>query len=377
MYMEDNIKTEKQPIENSASEQIPPTSNVLEPKPKHRPPIIVTIIILFLLVVGTASAYLYFQRSMTKTVGTLCDPCENWSSPTPDPTANWKTYTNNSASFSIKYDPLWKITDNNKTVFYNGNPSWEVKFNITEGTDLYINISENGNFKNDEDYLNFYKKEFSYGSGLNSGNSEEIKVDGINALLTKESKTPTEKGQKGEPPFWHTEVFAFNDGKTYDILLKSDLKSGNQEPLLKQILSTFKFINKQESGNELNKFISYKIPEGWSDVTKPASDSISIEDPNYYSGSSDQLGIAIYRSTALGNLDYYKNLYKGANQVKGNTVIDNEPAIIVDMNYEGHSLDYDVIKNGFMWYISFQSAGHAEQKYNKEIQEFIKSIKFK
>ncbi len=105
--------------------QTPPDSNQ---KPKLSIATIIGII-LFFLVLGSVTGFYYFKQQGSKQVactmeakvcpdgtsvgrsGPKCEfaPCPTSStpSPTPDPTATWKTYRNKEGLFRISYPPLW------------------------------------------------------------------------------------------------------------------------------------------------------------------------------------------------------------------------------------------------------------------------------
>ena len=75
------------------------------PEPKHflNKKFAITLVILLLLGVG-ASYGIWWWGNQNSQVAVL--PA------TPDPTANWKTYTNTQYGFEIKYPVGWKIVDN-------------------------------------------------------------------------------------------------------------------------------------------------------------------------------------------------------------------------------------------------------------------------
>lgn len=118
--MEENQNTI--PIQNPVPEQPPvtPLPPVEKPKPKFPTAIIIGIII-FLLIAGSAAGFYVFKQQKSKTVvkpapSVIPGMTRNSVSPTPDPTANWKTYANNKYNFSIKYPP--NITLDDKAIKY-------------------------------------------------------------------------------------------------------------------------------------------------------------------------------------------------------------------------------------------------------------------
>ncbi len=116
-----NINPPQDPI--PIQEQTPtPPSNPVSNKPKLKLPILIAGIVIFLIVIGSASAAFFLPKSNTNqqkqaettispqptaTIGInpSNSPTSSSTSPTPDPTANWKTYTG--SSFTFRYPPGW------------------------------------------------------------------------------------------------------------------------------------------------------------------------------------------------------------------------------------------------------------------------------
>ena len=96
----------------------PPVSPVGQTPPIQTPPVskqksklpvgIIIGIILFLIVAGSTAGFYVFKQQSLKTAlkpvpSVIPDVTRNPPSPSPDPTANWKTYTDKELGFSIKY----------------------------------------------------------------------------------------------------------------------------------------------------------------------------------------------------------------------------------------------------------------------------------
>jgi hypothetical protein len=123
---------ENENLETQSVVQAPPIISTPPPAPKsNRPVIIVSVIVIFLLLaVGASAFYLGKMASSPKqvactmeaklcpdgsSVGRTGPKCEFAScpttTPTPDETANWKTYTNTQYSFSFKYPLDWSFDE--------------------------------------------------------------------------------------------------------------------------------------------------------------------------------------------------------------------------------------------------------------------------
>lgn len=91
----------------------------------------VPMLIIIILAVAALGGYFVYQRSLTSltsptpkactqeaklcpdgsSVGRTGPTCEFSPCPTPDETANWKTYTNTKYRYSIKYPPSWSLVE--------------------------------------------------------------------------------------------------------------------------------------------------------------------------------------------------------------------------------------------------------------------------
>ncbi|HSX40781.1 MAG TPA: hypothetical protein VLF68_04150 [Candidatus Saccharimonadales bacterium] len=94
---------------------VPPPVNQTPPA-SHFPKIFLIAIVVFILVVLGAGAFVLQSRNnkqklaqVTPSPTTVQTP-----TPTPDPTASWKIYTNLKYHYSFKYPPQFKLTEENK-----------------------------------------------------------------------------------------------------------------------------------------------------------------------------------------------------------------------------------------------------------------------
>lgn len=121
--MEENKESPSiQPVQGSPPEQAIPTAPPVQGKPKLKLPILLAGVVLFLLLIGTASAvYLFVNKksepiactmeakicSDGSSVGRTGPKCEFTPCPTSkvDETSTWKTYINSKYKFSFRYPP--------------------------------------------------------------------------------------------------------------------------------------------------------------------------------------------------------------------------------------------------------------------------------
>jgi len=116
---ENNQNSNPLSAEALAKEESPPVSPVIQAPPvlnteKHKSklPILIIGIIIFLLLVGSAAGFYIFKQQNLKTaVKPTPAPIVQKQTPTqaPDPTANWKTYTNSKYHFTMDYPTDWKV----------------------------------------------------------------------------------------------------------------------------------------------------------------------------------------------------------------------------------------------------------------------------
>lgn len=200
-----------QPTQSAAPEIQPIVSPIPEqpsqPKPKLSKWIIAVAVILFLVIVGSVSAFVLNKNSASKPQPNA-ETIVASPTPTPDPIANWKTYTGN--GFSIKYPASWKI---------------EVLSQDVKNLDSIF-------LKEDSTHvvtLSFSTDKFSsiYPEYINNSKNPKIKINGYDAY--------PDTGFAGLGAFY---------------LVNSNEQFANISPgtildkeLFNQILSTFKFTN--------------------------------------------------------------------------------------------------------------------------------------
>ena len=188
-------------------------------------------------------------------------------------------------------------------------------------------------------------------------------------------------------------TFQINDG--------NGSVSINEENLLDQILSTFKFTSSApiptindntNSVPDVKDVINYTVKKGWeiNKYTQPnyyTDKFISITSPDYLENTATQYGtvkglkinLSIYLNRDNFSLNQYKEnipLDSGTHDIQ-DAYIDSVPAVKYHDDFEMHLLIYIVIKNNYILSISFQTANQSdEDKYLGEINEFLNSVKF-
>ncbi|MDP3724129.1 MAG: hypothetical protein Q8R11_00685 [bacterium] len=191
-----------------------------------------TIILAVLLALTVSAAgYFYLQGKQTpgkSTIGWFVEDEENlknrtFSTPTPDPTEDWKTYQNKLWGFSLKYpqDKLVACSPTDES----GLRLWTAPFDCPDGHDIFYEISAIGYKQND---YKQYKKPAS---------TSKIQVAGKEATLNiiKYDDTDGPLQSSGGS----TEVLiSTNDGLIQLVLLG---EKPEQKGKFNQILSTFKF----------------------------------------------------------------------------------------------------------------------------------------
>ncbi|EKE12361.1 MAG: hypothetical protein ACD_13C00230G0002 [uncultured bacterium] len=202
------------------STNVPPVNNTSQDVPPVKlssAKLVAFMFILIILLLGTTVFFFYQNSQLKKQVALLPTP-----SPialaTPDPTADWKTYLNTSAKYSIKYPPSWKVEnfglmevkpadENTKYVRFSYQPDiskGSVEFNIEETPVLDI--------------------------------SQDIEFDEERTFGTELAKCGT--SYDGMLTFCWLKV---NNQSKYLVFAVLNYKNIDDNKIVDQILSTFKF----------------------------------------------------------------------------------------------------------------------------------------
>lgn len=125
---------------------------------------------ILVLITAIGSTAYFLNRNQAKTV------VQSTPSPTPDPTANWKTYSDPSINFTFKYPQnfdakLTKTDSNNRTITISS-PS----MNPQSGDNFHINLTATKNVNNVS--LIDYLRE-KYGQPTHPGGNPNFTIEGI------------------------------------------------------------------------------------------------------------------------------------------------------------------------------------------------------
>lgn len=199
----------------------------------------IPILILILIIVAALGGYLVYQnQSSAKPFRPLPTAAPDIkSSPTPDETANWKTYTNQKFLFSLSYpENIFKFferqIENETDLFLRlSNLNDERESEIR----MYVQVSQNNNTM--EDYLN---KELN-----KSSDKQAFTINGISGFSYYHNPVGS-SGLPEVPTVFSYNFFIKNKNNLYQISLtteKGEEYLKEKKALFNQILSTFKFTN--------------------------------------------------------------------------------------------------------------------------------------
>ena len=245
--MQNGSSIEKEGSENS--QLIPKTqpqttsdTSAIPPKPRHINKLLLTSLVLLIIAAITGGAYLYLQKQKFKTAQTLIDNQEALS-PTPGPTTEWETYTNNKYSYSFSYkgintlefrrcgDYPTKYIGEENIVFMEIPNSYNICYPHDWIADIHILVMEG-----DKTTDLIIEKDYP---GTNYEiQKEEIYIDNIKGYKISSRYIGEVDDETGMTRPDLTEIRIFNNNYTYFIYL------GNEDYVEthNQILSTFKFL---------------------------------------------------------------------------------------------------------------------------------------
>lgn len=233
----DEVDFQPQQPQTEASKDIPPPvsqqktigttpQQPLEPisPPKKKKWLLPSIIGIMVLILGTAGifGYRYYQSSQQPIPEELPQPVLT-TTPTPDLTANWKTFVLEKIQF--KYPPDWKEPEYIPTSF---GQSAEIMNNDSTQRIIILSGINKGNSKDELD---------GFINSLVEGGSERLTLDKSEAAVSKIEY----QGSKIYTVYITSQDNTFH----YSITLQASEAYSDQEMdvILDQILSTFKFTN--------------------------------------------------------------------------------------------------------------------------------------
>lgn len=248
------------------------------------------IIVAILVLLSLAIAFLFYQNwQLKQTVNRLYQslasnptPPQMVSLPTPDPTADWKTYTNSEIGISLKYPSDYKISEQK----------------ITTGISIQLKNKEN----------TIYIGEGLFGSDNKPFNTEEIIIDGkkLNKYSYKyELNNTTESIEQivvqlsEETPEFYIRTVSWYSQPPRRALSQKEIE------LFDQILSTFKFIEPliTPSPNTSNiKKLNYYLLEGWKTSTDSTDTFEMGYDPQKFRATPGNLAIMLGNISNPGSI---------------------------------------------------------------------------
>lgn len=226
------------------STNVPPVNNTSQDVPPVKlssAKLVAFMFILIILLLGTTVFFFYQNSQLKKQVALLPKP-----SPialaTPDPTADWKTYTNIKYHFSFKYPSKWELNDQSGVA-----SSLTLGLSGTQGYFMTINIVDNDKELSVKDYVDKLVSTQGTPGGLPEFDSREnTTIGGLSAVKL-------------------LNVFAFEEGddkifvafENYILNISHPTKQENpnlQDPIanydiVQKILSTFKFTESSGSAS--------------------------------------------------------------------------------------------------------------------------------
>lgn len=190
-------------------------------KNKGFAPIIAIVLLALVGLIG----YLGYQNFQLRNAPSPTPSPTPRASTTPDPTANWKMYENNTYKYSLKYPSSWKIdTTSPQTTFL------EIGSVNLPGTYAKVSISTTGeNDKSVEDLAKSWR----------SGTLETTQVDDETAAEILQNPNP-----EGEPLVqgsYTLSVFVKNKSKINLLIQLETANLNTYRAIFDQILSTFQF----------------------------------------------------------------------------------------------------------------------------------------
>jgi hypothetical protein len=229
-----------QPKTESDSSIISP----LPPKITNKLLIFLVILIITALIGGI---YLYIQNQPQKSQTKESSLTQEKPSPTPDPTLEWKIYTNTKYNFSLKYPDIFFTTnapEDTTVIFYLSNEEGISKYELYQKPQITVQIHEKTTLVDIANTLEEAKK--TQEEILEKSNITPTE-DGLIELDLKEK---TQNGQKAyyfekfEENYMGITTYLEKNGSTYSVgLLSINEYNDYYKVVYDQILSTFMFID--------------------------------------------------------------------------------------------------------------------------------------
>ncbi|HEC65770.1 MAG TPA: hypothetical protein ENI23_10770 [bacterium] len=173
--------------------------------------------------------------------------------PTPDPTANWETYTNQEYQYSLKYPPEWKLDTSSSQSTYltiNEGPLKE----ITRGEDTQVMVPIEP--RDPEKYARITISDTGTSAKTVQEIASEWRGEPVESTTVGEheaAKVLQQPATNGEPLVegsYTLSIFVKNNKGTILLLQLETANLTKYEPIFDQILSTFEFNDQDELSRE-------------------------------------------------------------------------------------------------------------------------------
>lgn len=374
------------------------TSSVIKKKePSGKSPALKFIMLGVLFVIGIAligiAYYLGTQKSESNQI---TDTQATTPSPTTDPTANWKTYTSNAGSFSIKYPSNWIIDEKLGAVsgfdkidiinFYSNQPNPDLKYGNYVCVTFQIGSKESYQLKDGEiiDNLDNDLKIYQAKDNYNSVNTRLIDDNQLSLIdLPNNKKLLTQLSYNCVGGNIENLKLTFSK-QVQDSEYKQGLK----------ILKSFKFTDASESNNTSNWKtynstcgMSIKYPGTWTaDNSYMASDKdicVNIGNENFKTSTGD--------ATSGFYLNVHKKKYDSSRFASLEDYVKDYEIEGIPFNYSpksygsysgfefdppgrGDNRSFIFIKDGYIYEVNWIIS--TSTTYKDIVSQIISSIKF-
>jgi len=205
-------------------EQLQPTTPIVEPAipentnsvPAKRHGILTPLLFVLLIIsFGVIGFFVHQNWQLTQQIS-QAQPTPTplvTQSPTPDPTVNWKTYTNINTGYSLKYPSTWHVTENPKPL------------GVGEVSDTKWNLSDTNDLPNVQ--ILVFTSNSNYVKSITPSGGTTTVIDGVSAIkYTSEAQTFGISYQVAHGMnryFINLELSSSQDESRYDVCLADGL----------------------------------------------------------------------------------------------------------------------------------------------------------
>lgn len=219
------------PVLQTQPEQAPPSTPPVPPEKKISKKLIIaaTILIVLLLILGIGGYFLNLRYQASLIPPVTIDPSSTPTS-TPDPTKNWKTYTDSTYGFSVQYPPTWIVNEYEDGVGFSSNPN-NPQSNESFGDGVSMQFHANPNNITTLDFVKTIRFKEDLPPWKNTERAKATTFNGLDA--TKVEDVVGGKGGFGSG------FFISYESTIIELLTQNP--SDTNEKIFNTMLSTFKF----------------------------------------------------------------------------------------------------------------------------------------